>query len=38
VLLTDLQRVLVLPRRDGSVLLLSLQQPEALLRALRQRG
>jgi D-alanyl-D-alanine carboxypeptidase len=36
VLLTDLQRVLVLPRRDGSVLMLSLQRPEALLQALRR--
>jgi hypothetical protein len=38
VLLTDLQRVLLLPRRDGSVLMLSLQQPDALLQALRRRG
>ena len=38
VLLTDLHRVLVLPRRKGSVLLLSLQQPEALLQAMRRRG
>jgi hypothetical protein len=38
VLLTDLRRVLVLPRRDGTVLLLSLQQPDALLQALRRRG
>ena len=36
VLVTDPRRVLLLPRRDGSVLLLSLQQPEALLRALRR--
>ena len=38
VLLTDLRRVLVLPRRDGSLLLLSLQRPEALLQELRRRG
>lgn len=38
VLLTDLRRVLVLPRRDGTVVLLSLQRPEALLEALRRRG
>ena len=38
VLLTDLRRVLVLPRRDGGVVLLSLQRPEALLSAMRGRG
>jgi len=38
VLLTDLHRVLVLPKRDGSVILLSLEKPEALLQALRRRG
>lgn len=38
VLLTELRRVLVLPRRDGTVVLLSLQRPEALLDALRRRG
>jgi hypothetical protein len=37
VLLTELHRVLVLPRRDGTVVLLSLQRPEALLDALRRR-
>ena len=34
-LLTSRQRVLVLPRRDGRVLLLSLERPQALLDALR---
>ena len=34
-LLTDRQRVLVLPRRDGRVLLLSPEQPNLLLDALR---
>ena len=34
-LLTDRQRVLVLPRRDGRLLLLSPEQPQALLDALR---
>ena len=38
VLLTELQRVLVLPKRDGGLLLLSLRQPDALLQALRRRG
>ena len=38
VVLTELQRVLVLPKRDGGLLLLSLRQPEALLQALRRRG
>ncbi|MGY0503881.1 hypothetical protein [Luteimonas sp. e5] len=33
-LLTDRERVLVLPRRDGRQLLLSLEQPRALLQAL----
>ncbi|MEO8160693.1 MAG: PH domain-containing protein [Arenimonas sp.] len=37
VLLTELRRVLVLPRRDGRVLLLSVERPEALLQALRSR-
>ena len=36
VLLTDWKRVLVLPRRDGGMVLLSPQRPEALLAALRQ--
>lgn len=35
VLLTDWRRVLVLPKRDGGVVLLSPQRPEALLAALR---
>jgi len=38
VLLTDLNRVLLLPRRNGTLILLSLEQPEALLQALRRRG
>ena len=38
VLLTDLRRVLLLPRRDGSLLLLSVERPDALLQALRRRG
>jgi hypothetical protein len=38
VLLTDLRRVLVLPLRDGSVLLLSVERADALLQALRRRG
>ena len=38
VLLTDLRRVVLLPRRDGSLLLLSVEQPEAFLQALRRRG
>ena len=37
VFLTELRKVLVLPLRDGSVVLLSLQRPEALLAALRAR-
>lgn len=37
VLLTDLHRVLVLPLRKGTVVLLSVQQPDALLEALRRR-
>jgi len=36
VLLTDWKRVLVLPRRDGGMVLLSPQRPDALLAALRQ--
>lgn len=35
-LLTDTRRVLLLPRHDGQLFLLSLQRPEALLDALRQ--
>ena len=35
-LLTDWRRVLVLPKRDGKVMLLSPQRPEALLDALRR--
>jgi hypothetical protein len=35
-LLTDWRRVLVLPKRDGKVILLSPQRPEALLDALRR--
>jgi hypothetical protein len=34
--LTDWHRVLVIPRRDGKVLLLSPQRPDALLEALRR--
>jgi len=37
VVITDPHRVLVLPKRDGSVLMLSVERPEALLQALRQR-
>ena len=37
VLVTDRSRVLLLPRRNGSVILLSLQHPDALLEALRRR-
>ena len=37
VFLTDLRKVLLLPLRDGSVVMLSLQRPEALLDALRRR-
>ncbi len=36
VLLTDWKRVLVLPRRDGGMVLLSPQRPDALLAALQQ--
>lgn len=36
VLVTDRSRVLVLPERSGKTLLLSLQQPQALLDALKQ--
>ena len=36
VVLTDLQRVLVLPKRDGGLLLFSLVRPDALLDALRK--
>ena len=36
VLITDRSRVLLLPRRNGSVILLSVQQPDALLEALRR--
>ena len=35
-LLTDWRRVLVLPKRDGKVILLSPQRPDALLDALRR--
>lgn len=35
VLLTDRRRVLVLPRRDGNLVMLSPERPEALLEALR---
>jgi hypothetical protein len=38
VLLTDLRRVLVLPRRNGGVVLLSVQRPEALLQAMRKHA
>lgn len=38
VLITDTRRVLVLPRRDGGVVMLSLQRPDALLQALRQQA
>jgi hypothetical protein len=34
--LTDWKRVLALPKRDGGIVLLSLQRPEALLDALRR--
>jgi hypothetical protein len=37
VLLTDRSRVLVLPEKSGKKLLLSLQQPQGLLDALRKR-
>lgn len=37
VFLTSPDKVLVLPLRDGSVVMLSLQRPEALLQALRAR-
>jgi hypothetical protein len=36
VVLTDWRRVLALPKRDGGIILLSLQRPEALLDALRR--
>jgi hypothetical protein len=36
VILTDQRRVLLLPRRDNKLILLSLQRPEALLEALRR--
>jgi hypothetical protein len=35
-LLTDWKRVLVLPRRDGGIILLSPQRPDALLAALQE--
>lgn len=38
VIVTDPQRVLVLPLRSGSVVMLSVERGEALLQALRQRG
>lgn len=38
VLLTDRTRVLVLPEKSGNTLLLSLQQPQALLDALNKAG
>jgi hypothetical protein len=37
VFLTELRKVLLLPLRDGTVVMLSLQRPEALLDALRRR-
>jgi hypothetical protein len=37
VLLTDLRKVLVLPKRNGGVVLLSMQRPEALLEAMRRQ-
>ncbi|MCL1634117.1 PH domain-containing protein [Luteimonas sp. SX5] len=37
-MLTDRTRVLVLPEKSGRTLLLSLQQPQALLDALRRKG
>lgn len=37
VLITDLRRVLVLPLRDGSVVMLSVERPDALLQAMRGR-
>jgi len=36
ILVTDRHRVLLLPQRDGRILLLSLQQPQSLLDALRR--
>lgn len=36
--LTDWRRVLVLPRRDGGIVLLSAERPDALLDALRRAG
>lgn len=38
VLLTAWRRVLVLPKRDGRVVLLSAERPDALLEALRRAG
>ncbi len=38
VLLTDRSRVLMLPEKPGKKVLLSLQQPQALLDALHQAG
>ena len=38
VIITDPHRVLVLPLRDGGVVMLSLQRGEALLEAMRRRG
>ena len=38
VVLTQWQRVLMLPRRDGVLILLSLQRPDALLAALQRAG
>jgi hypothetical protein len=36
--ITDMRRVLVLPRRDGNYVMLSLENPGALLDALRRAG
>ncbi len=36
VFLTELRKVLVLPLRDGSLVMLSVQRPDALLRCLRE--
>jgi hypothetical protein len=38
VLITETRRVLVLPKRDGNLIMLSLQRPEALLEALKRRA
>lgn len=38
VFLTELRRVLVLPLRDGKLVMLSLQRPDALLQAMTRRG